>query len=251
MITEIRVTDRKKCVSWWDEAPALIGKESIEFKNGLNIIWAPNGAGKSTILTAIARTMQCEEAFVPTISQRSVDKMNNSSDLLDGLEITHNGELCFYFNPDVNVGMIDGYANDDFLKEIILHKANAYSSGTDVQDKVVNVLAALRDEELGFDRKITKNSVNDLWKERIDAVEKILEGDKTIKGPRTLLLDEPCRSIDLPRQRQLWDVIENYADHFQIIIATHNPMALYLDKAHYIDIEEGFLAECREAFPQK
>lgn len=90
----------------------------------------------------------------------------------------------------------------------------------------------------------------ELLKERKDALASCasqgMEKTSDERGRRTILLDEPARSLDIPSQRQAWGLFAQQT-RFQLIIATHNPFALWIKGAKYIDLKPGYLEECREA----
>jgi len=64
-------------------------------------------------------------------------------------------------------------------------------------------------------------------------------------GKITLLLDEPEKSLSIPKQIELFDVLFKLSDHFQIIMATHSPFILHYKKINLIDFTPGYAKECR------
>jgi len=250
MITEIRIKNKNNLpCSWWDKSPALMKKRVIKFKPGLNIVWAPNGAGKTTLLRTIARLMQCEQSGKQVVTENSLrDLFGMRKTVEPGAVIKHNGAGVLYNNPDDTVGLSCGSFDEDFMMAGVQNLMAKMSSGTKAQDGFVKCLTSLRDGDFKLEYKITKNNVNSVWQERIEIVEKILEGDKSVQGPATLLVDEVDKSVDLIRQKQIWDLLVNYSGHFQIIAVSHNPLALNIKGANYIDLEKGYLKECRELF---
>jgi hypothetical protein len=69
-------------------------------------------------------------------------------------------------------------------------------------------------------------------------------------GKLTILLDEPERSLSLPKQKVLLDVLMDFSKKHQIIMACHSPFALSLprDKVNYVEIEPNYISECDKLF---
>ena len=64
-------------------------------------------------------------------------------------------------------------------------------------------------------------------------------------GKPTILLDEPERALSLPRQRDLFGVLEKLAENYQVIIATHSPLVFEIS-SNIIDMEDGYMLQCME-----
>lgn len=64
-------------------------------------------------------------------------------------------------------------------------------------------------------------------------------------GKITLLLDEPEKSLSIPKQIELFEVLVKLSEHFQLIIATHSPFILYFKKANIIDFTPGYVKESK------
>jgi predicted ATPase len=74
---------------------------------------------------------------------------------------------------------------------------------------------------------------------------------RTLKhtGRVTLLLDEPERALALPKQLELFRLLEKMSDEYQIIVATHSPFVCLLDlNAKIIDIEKNYSQDCLDIF---
>jgi energy-coupling factor transporter ATP-binding protein EcfA2 len=67
-------------------------------------------------------------------------------------------------------------------------------------------------------------------------------------GRVTLILDEPERALSLPKQLELFKLLEKMSDRYQIIIATHSPFVLFDLDAKIYDIEAGYKHKCLEIF---
>lgn len=67
-------------------------------------------------------------------------------------------------------------------------------------------------------------------------------------GKVTLLLDEPERALSVPKQLELFKLLEKMSDRYQIIIATHSPFVLFDIDANFINMEEGYDQVCKDIF---
>ena len=64
-------------------------------------------------------------------------------------------------------------------------------------------------------------------------------------GKISLLLDEPEKGLSIPKQIELFDVLVQLSEHFQLIIATHSSFILDYKKVNLIDYTPGYAKECR------
>lgn len=62
-------------------------------------------------------------------------------------------------------------------------------------------------------------------------------------GKITLLLDEPEKALSIPKQIELFDVLQKLSEHFQVIIATHSPFILDYKKINIVDFTPGYVKE--------
>lgn len=65
-------------------------------------------------------------------------------------------------------------------------------------------------------------------------------------GKITILLDEPERALSIPKQIELFQLLEQFSDTYQIIIATHSPYVLFGLKANVVDFEPDYSTNCIE-----
>lgn len=63
-------------------------------------------------------------------------------------------------------------------------------------------------------------------------------------GKVTILLDEPERALSLPKQLELFKILEEMSDKYQIIIATHSPFVLFNLESKIFDMETGYSEKC-------
>ena len=249
MITELTIEDPKATpCKWWPEVEAYKGKTKFEFNpKGLTILWGPNGSGKSTLLKVLARLTHCEQGGTPLVTQTSVREVTDALDRDNprlGVTLKTDGKPVHYLDPGAEVGLIGGQFDWDFGMEgmqTMFQKRT--SSGQQVTARMNRILegAATRKE---VEWKIQRKSVNDLWQGWLDVATQFLDKNIDEDGPPTMLLDEPTRSIEIPRQAETWLILAQQ-QKFQIIAATHSIFAMNLPGATYIDVVPGYLEKCR------
>jgi predicted ATPase len=69
-------------------------------------------------------------------------------------------------------------------------------------------------------------------------------------GKPTLILDEPERALSLPKQMELFKLLNELTSEYQIIIATHSPFVLFQEDMKIFNIEEGYSDKCLDIFRQ-
>ena len=71
-----------------------------------------------------------------------------------------------------------------------------------------------------------------------------------VNGKITLLLDEPERALSVPKQMEMFKLLEQMSEEHQIIIATHSPFVLFNINAKFINLEEGYDRKCINIFKE-
>lgn len=212
--------------------------KSIEFKPGLNIIFAPNGTGKSTILEILAKHSASEQGGISTLTQSWMqDMIKYGESTMKGIKVFHDGQPTLYNNPRKAVGLFGGMAafDDDFfdqgIMETQLRESTGYTTMTRLQ-RVLGVLAGKSEMPKEFAKKIHK--LDDKYKQ-------FLEGNIPI-GQQTMLLDEPESGLAIHVQANIFRMIQKQAreNKLQIIIATHSPFALTC-QANFIELQPGYI----------
>ena len=243
MIHELLITDPEKtCIHWWDKVDFLKGKTSIPFTRGLNILFGPNGSGKSTILSCMARHLHCEQGFTQVVTGESSRTVyGNDGKYLGGAVPYHDGSPVMYFHPAQQVGISHGEFNWDFGA---LGLQNTLFSGSDGQTTMfrLNVFG----KALGKREFPPVEWKANLSEKRQAVIECMLNG----RAPRkrktpTFLMDEPTRSLDALTEANMWIRFAT-ANNLQVIVATHSPLALYLQKkANIIELVPGYVEDSR------
>lgn len=212
--------------------------QSIEFKPGLNIIFAPNGTGKSTILEILAKFTASEQGGVSTITSTWMqDMFRYGESTMKGIKVFHDGQPTLYNNPRKAVGLFGGMAafDDDFLTqglmETQLKESTGYTTITRLQ-KVLGVLAGKEEMPQNFDKKVHK----------IDEKYNQFLGATIEKGQQTMILDEPESGLAIHVQSNIFRMLQKQAkeNKIQIIIATHSPFALTCN-ANFIELQPGYI----------
>jgi len=241
----IKNVNKTPC-KWWPKVEGLKRRKTLRFKAGLNILWGRNGTGKSTLLTALARYFHCEQGGHSVVTGNSVRAMSLDlfrDDLCTGMKVEHDGQPVFYVNPSQAIGLIGGGAgfDDDFFMEGVMNTTAHISAGQTTLMRTNMVMKKLKEgvKEIEFKQKPP------------EGIEKMLKPTSDEKGPVTILLDEPDRSMDIDFARQLWDLLPLLARERQIIVATHHPFALGCDnevyQANFIDLgDKEYRGTCTE-----
>ena len=121
--------------NWLPDLP-FFERESVEFKEGLNIIIGPTGSGKSTLLDMLANYMAAKQGGVSTITENWLrknfdysitDKNLGSND--EEFQLIHDGQPVLYANPRDTVGIAGGQVDYDFTVQGLLNSMDHGSSG--------------------------------------------------------------------------------------------------------------------------
>lgn len=154
-----------------------------------------------------------------------------------------------YFNPEKEVGVSYGSFVDDFFDEgIVTVLQGKLSSGQRVIARFNQAMNRLQAQK--FDAPIE-------WKGRSNpdspqvanwkACQKISETTKI----RTILLDEPDRSVDIPLAVEFWKFLlrVHEAQKTQVIVASHAlfPILWDLPRECFVDLVPGYYDRCVEA----
>ena len=243
---------------WWEKVPDLATKKAFDFHPGLNILWGPNGCGKTTLLICLARILHCEQSGIPRITETSIRNLLDRNqfggnevinDVLSSFKLDFDGQPVHFFNPSSTPGLAHGGAaiDDDFFNaETIGGFMAKRSSGQGVVANLGRVLKSVVSLP-SVTSSMDPDRVNDLWSPRIRRSLEYVNSANIELGQRTILLDEPDRSLDLLHALELWDLMANeWSAKMQIIVATHNPLVFGIKGVHIIDLHDGYYRSCRD-----
>ena len=228
--------------------------KQFNFTDGMNILFSGNGAGKSVALKFLKAYCSIQNA--------------GWTNVVDPKVLAPDGFPHAYraFTPDKDRVVVDWDGTPVFYNSGDIADSNAWffqKSGVSED--------GLSTEKERFDTMVEKPSSGQYRLKKINKMLSIIGNPPKIEpnpkfgdvsaqleyleslpkdGKLTILLDEPERSLSLPKQKKLLDVLMSFADKHQIIMACHSPFALSLprDKVNFIEIEPSYIEECDKLF---
>ena len=169
---------------------------SINFSKGFNVILGPNGAGKSTLLKAIFGLLKYKgEIYYDNISLSKID-FNKKTELISYLP-----------QMDLSVSPLT------VLEMVLLGRLPELHQKIFDEDikAVTEILKALNIEDL-----ITKK-----FSELSGGQKKMVFIAQTlVRNPKLVLLDEPTNSLDLQKQLELCQFLQNFIELKKVDIVT-------------------------------
>lgn len=240
MIRSFTVVDPAKThIGWWDKIEAFKKPRTFEFTRGLNVLWGRNGSGKTTLIKALARLTHCEQSGSPVVTWSSMNELqrgigDNLGPLKKAIKLSQDGQGVRYFDPSNKVGIIGGSFDDDFFEMGLRNTMFRGSSGETTLMRFNDLFGDI------IEGQVPKVEIRQHRDDRLVHIKHFLKGTGK-KGPPTILLDEPARSLDLPMQVKLWHIIRAYAPQVQFIVASHSLFALRIPGANYIELSAGYL----------
>lgn len=234
---EFEDISQSKAYNYAEKLDFFKNNKSIEFKPGLNIIFAPNGTGKSTILEILAKFTASEQGGISTITNSwKQDMINFGVNTMKGIKVFHDGQPTLYNNPRKAVGLFGGMAafDDDFFEQGIMETQLRESTGYTTMTRLQRVLAVLSGQAQMPKDFQKKSSLDDTYNTFLKA--------NIEKNQPTMILDEPESGLAIHVQANIFRMINKRAKekNLQIIVATHSPFALTCD-ANFIELQPGYL----------
>ena len=199
---------------------------SINFSKGFNVILGPNGAGKSTLLKAIFGLLKYKgEIYYDNVNLSKIN-FNKKTELISYLP-----------QMDLNVSPLT------VLEMVLLGRLPELHQKISDEDikAVTEILKALNIEDL-----ITKK-----FSELSGGQKKMVFIAQTlVRNPKLVLLDEPTNSLDLQKQLELCQFLQNFIELKKVdIVTVLHDINLAIRYADYIVIltNDGKLYDLGEA----
>lgn len=199
---------------------------SINFSKGFNVILGPNGAGKSTLLKAIFGLLKYKgEIYYDNVNLSKIN-FNKKTELISYLP-----------QMDLNVSPLT------VLEMVLLGRLPEFHQKISDEDikAVTEILKALNIEDL-----ITKK-----FSELSGGQKKMVFIAQTlVRNPKLVLLDEPTNSLDLQKQLELCQFLQNFIELKKVdIVTVLHDINLAIRYADYIVIltNDGKLYDSGEA----
>lgn len=240
---------------FFTELPGFKPNEIFEFHDGLNVLFGPNGCGKTSLLKMlkaycgipndkagwsrisdpISLGTQSKSHFPYAYRQYSP----GHSDCI----VLWDGTPSFYNEGNINLDQWAWFTHNSILsedgmtteQEMFDYMAERPSSGQFRIKKLNKLFNMLK-------KPPSLTNVHPDMPDQRAEVEYIKSLNPT--GRITLLLDEPERALSLPKQVELFKLLEEKSSEYQIIIATHSPFVLYDLKGKIFDLHKGYVDEC-------
>ena len=199
---------------------------SIKFSKGFNVILGPNGAGKSTLLKAIFGLLKYKgEIYYDNVNLSKIN-FNKKTELISYLP-----------QMDLNVSPLT------VLEMVLLGRLPELHQKISDEDikAVTEILKALNIEDL-----ITKK-----FSELSGGQKKmVFIAQTSVRNPKLVLLDEPTNSLDLQKQLELCQFLQNFIELKKVdIVTVLHDINLAIRYADYIVIltNDGKLYDSGEA----
>lgn len=239
------------------ELPAFQNNRILEFTPNLNVLYGNNADGKSTILKILKAYCGIEKGGWSRISSElSLGAQSKShfpwvyraySPGQCDAKVLWDGKPSFYNDGDIKIDQWAWFTHKDILSEdgmtseqeqmqFLMDKPSSGQYRMKKLNKLFNMLQSPPDLTQYVSNHPTQMAESDYI--------------KTLprNGKVTLLLDEPERALSIPKQVELFKLLEEKSKEYQIIIATHSPFVLFDIDCRMFDLKPGYANECKEIF---
>jgi predicted ATPase len=233
MFTSIKITS-----GWPVENTTLSvlrDKTAIKFTRGVNCLIGRNASGKSTLLKLLGHEVGCP--YYGGWNQSDTREPFHEFDKVERV-VEHDGADVFLHmadksdEPMVAMGMPHDSLSSSEQVSLMLAKL---STGQGRAIRLDRVLRALK-------RRVPHPASAPAKQSRVNRLK------SNQPGPSAVLLDEPERSLDMDAQVLFWtEIIPKVAKVYQVIVATHSPLALFMPDVNVVDLTSGYAADVRAA----
>lgn len=235
--------------------PALKDK-TFTFTDGVNVLFGSNGCGKSTLLKCIKSYCAIEHGGWSKIGNFLTLGASSSSQFpfvyrtytpskeCDSL-VHWDGSPTLFYDKEISSDDITWFYNFDVLKregftteaEQLKRMADKPSSGQtrlEVLDKIIQTAHIPPDFT-----SVTPNKNNNYEQMEVSYIKSLPRNGKV-----TVILDEPEKSLSIPKQINLFKALRQQSTNIQFIIATHSPFILFETDFNIVDMESGYVDTC-------
>ena len=216
---------------------------TIKFSPGVNIIVGPNGSGKSSILFLLGLATASMQGGRSKITKKWLsDILHYETDIF---EVIHDSQSSLFVDSKKQVGVIDGYLDDDFTIDGIFEIQSKKSSGQLALQRLNESIMILNGKkEFPIFDSTGFFSDRNIW----TSIENIKEASILLKAsiPKsqpTIIFDEPEYGLEYKYQLNLLKNIVTQANknNIQVIMSSHSMFALGYPDVNYIELEEGYI----------
>ena len=239
--------------------PAIVGK-TFNFTDNVNVLFGSNGCGKSTLLKCIKSYCAIEHGGWSRIGNFLTLGASTSSQFpfvyraytpskeCDTL-VHWDGTATLFYDREINSDDITWFYNNDILKregfttesEQLQRMADKPSSGQ-TRMEVLNKIFESAHYPPDFTAS-TPNKNNSYEQMEVSYINSLPRN-----GRVTIMLDEPEKSLSIPKQIELFEALRQQTRRgIQFIIATHSPFILFENDFNIIDMEQGYVDICKNA----
>jgi hypothetical protein len=242
------------------ELPCL--KDRIfQFNEGFNVLFGSNGCGKSTLMKCIKAYCAIEHGGWSKISNymslgaaspqhfpmvyRALTPTKECDTIVEW-----DGTAAFYNDSDMRIDDMAWFYNKDILKQEGLtteaeqmdYVAKRPSSGQTRMQKLNKIFNIAKNPP-----EFTKTTPNS---HRYEMMEVAYINSLPRRGRVTIMLDEPEKSLSIPKQIELFRLLKSFQNDFQIIISTHSPFILFEDGINIIEMEANYIETCKNTIKE-
>jgi energy-coupling factor transporter ATP-binding protein EcfA2 len=237
------------------QLPVLRDK-TFNFTDGLNVLFGSNGCGKSTLLKCLKSYCAIEHsgwskignflslgassvtqfpfvyrAYTPSKECDTLIHWDGSPTLYYEREIS-NDDITWFYNNDVLSR--EGLTTEAEQLDRMAKKPSSGQTSTGIINKIFDIAQNPPDFA-----STTPNKNNRYELMEVEYIKSLPKNGKT-----TIILDEPEKSLSIPKQLELFDLFKRFQSKYQIIVATHSPFILFQDNINIIDLEDGYVDLC-------
>jgi energy-coupling factor transporter ATP-binding protein EcfA2 len=247
------------------EMPGFHPGKRFDFGEGITVLFGPNGVGKSSVIKMLKAYCGIEKGGWSRISSPLALGAQSASHFpwvyrqyspgQSDCIVDWDGTASFYNDGDVKIDQWAWFTHNEILSEdgmtteteqmqFLMDKPSSGQYRLAKLNKLLNMMESPPD--LTICPPSTDPSQQPYHPTQMAECQYIRSLPRN--GKPTLILDEPERALSLPKQLELFKLLVQLTEKYQIIIATHSPFVLFEENLKIYDIEEGYAQRCIEIF---